>query len=84
MEKTEYDSSDGWDEDRGCECCPECGKIYSGNGGYSGPVYEMDGTRHETPYHTDPTDSPFTCENCWEQMQVRRRHEQNHGINDFA
>lgn len=68
-------------DDRGLEGCPICGRRYSGNGLYVGPVRDADGNRWESVYKTDPEEGPYYCEDCY---LAEIRPLDQHAIADFA
>lgn len=73
-ELTEYES---FDPNTALEQCPTCGRLYSANGGYCGPVFTTDGSKWEGYYETEPEDGPFVCGPCGDRIAVyvvRRRH----------
>jgi hypothetical protein len=81
---SDFDSSDGWIEDRGIEKCADCGVYFSANGGYTGPVYDQDGTRYETHLDTDPVDAPFFCPDCWAVLDANRRSQLHRSLDAYA
>jgi len=78
---------DGFDTDRGLEFCPLCGKRFSGNGLYYGPVYDQTGQYYPSPGWTDPADGPFFCRGCWPHVARaclgRTAEEENHTLEEY-
>lgn len=81
---SDYDYEDGWKDDGSCERCPHCKVIYSPNGGYIGTVYDTDGTEYDWYIDTDPTDGPFLCADCWDELETNRKRAENAAITDFG
>jgi hypothetical protein len=79
---------DGFDSSRGLEFCPLCGKRFSGNGLYWGPVYDQRGRFYQSPGWADPADGPFFCRACWphvaEACRRRSSRERNHTLDEYA
>lgn len=80
----DYDPSDGFNDSKGCEQCPHCNRIYSSNGGYIGPVYDQQGTRYEFWHDTNPSESPFFCPDCWEELDANRKREENESLTEWS
>jgi hypothetical protein len=76
--------ADGWSDDNGCEKCPVCSMIYSGNGGYTGEVFETDGTEHESIADADPADGPFLCPPCWDELENAVLADEHRTLDSFA
>lgn len=80
----DYDKSDGWSDEQGCEICPHCELLYSGNGGYMGTVYDSRGRQYEHFYDTDPGQGPFFCPDCFEELDTNRKAAENATLEGFA
>lgn len=82
------DPVEGYDTDRGLEGCVLCGKLFSGNGLYWGPVYDQTGRYYESVGESDPRDGPFFCAACWPHIAPnaleRSRRERNMALADFV
>lgn len=81
---TDYDASDGWDDQNGLEKCPHCGKQYGGQSGHFGAVYTQGGRKFDHFTDTDPGDGPFFCPECWPELQANQRAIENRSLEDFA
>lgn len=81
---SDYEREDGWDADRALNLCPHCETIYSGNGGYLGPVYNQDGKEFETYLDTDPNKGPWFCRDCWDELEANRKQAENAQLGEFA
>lgn len=80
----DYNGSDGWNDDQGCEQCPHCGTLYSPNSGHIGPVYDSAGREYEYYLDTDPGNGPFFCPDCWPELEANRKQAANHTLGEFA
>jgi hypothetical protein len=79
-----FDSSDGWsDKAAGLEQCPVCERVYSPNGGYTGPVYDETGTRYETHLDTEPGQGPYFCMACWPELEANRKAKENKTLGEY-
>jgi len=74
---SDYDKGDGFNEDNGLWECPRCGVIYSGNGGYIGPVYDQQGHEYDTYLDTTPGQGPWFCADCWAELEVNQKQAEN-------
>lgn len=81
---SDYDPDDGWNEAKGLDMCPVCERTYSMNGGYTGAVYETDGTHYDHVLDTDPMDAPFICESCFEVLEQNRRQMANASLSEWV
>lgn len=79
----DYDVEDGWDEERGLQMCPECGRRYSGNGLYWGPVYDTDGDRYDSYLDPEWQDGPFLCADCFTRFRTEYRRETNETLRRY-
>lgn len=75
---------DGFDDDTGCECCPVCDVIYSANGGYTGPVWDLTGERYDTRHDSDPEEGPFLCSECKTRAARAMSEAENKSLTDFT
>ena len=80
----DYDASDGYDDERGLECCAHCQMAFGGQSGHHGAVYTKAGRRFEAFFNSDPMDAPLFCPDCWDELDANRRAVENHGLGDFA
>jgi len=79
----ELTQEDGYDDGSACGKCPLCEVIYSGNGGYLGPVWDLNGEKYETFYDTEPGDGPFVCEKCIPRCRKAIATAENKTITDY-
>lgn len=59
----ELEFEDGYD-DSGFEICPLCGATLEGEFAKRCKVYTTDGEEYENLIDTDPSEGPFICEDC--------------------
>jgi len=81
---SDYDAEDGFNDETGTDCCPHCERDFSMNGGLQGPCYDQSGQRYTIYLDSDPADAPFFCAECWRELQVNKKQDENHNLGDFA
>jgi hypothetical protein len=81
---SDYDRSDGWNANRGLNLCPHCERLYSGNGGYIGPVFNQDGREFETYFDTDPSKGPWFCKSCWTELERNQKQDENRTLTEWS
>jgi len=79
----DYDIDDGFDEDAGLEQCPHCETTYSINSSFYGPVWDASGTEYELYTESVPGDGPFFCEDCWTELRVDQKQQENATLGEF-
>jgi len=78
----DYEPSDGVGYN-GIDECPHCGQSLHPED-HAGIVYDSDGVEYEHITETDPTDRPFFCPNCWDELEANRKAQENQQLGDFA
>jgi len=81
---TDYDKSDGWSDEQGCECCPHCGDPWSMNGGMQGPAFDTDGRKYDYYTNADPTQTPLFCRECWSELDKNRKQQENQTLTEWS
>lgn len=80
---SDYDTEDGWNKDSGLEYCPHCEKQFGAEGGYHGTVYDQSGRRYEYFLNTEAGNGPFFCPDCWDELRVNQRAQENQSLAAF-
>jgi hypothetical protein len=79
----DYDANDGFDEDYGVEQCPHCEKLFTPNGGHTGPVFDQRGREYDCHLDTNPGDGPFFCPTCWHNLEANRNASNHRQLTEF-
>jgi len=79
----DYDADNGYHDGKGVDQCPHCPKIFSHNQGYWGTVYDQQGTEYDDILETDPTDGPFFCADCWDELSTNLRQSEHNTLEEF-
>lgn len=78
---SDYEPKDGFNSENGMDQCPHCREDFAPVGD---PCLTKDGQRYDHITDTEPSNRPFFCPECWDELETNRKQKENQTLGDYV